>query len=200
ATLQRKAPAEHAVLQLVKRKTRPNNPQAVLDIIDQFAWNTQWLTNIGDHKGAILDSAIQQHQPKQLPSDGKLYSMDPDETHVQLAKQMIDHAGVSHKVELSRAPCKHQQSKGVQKVDFVFLDHVEHLYKQDLQYLMSSGFLTEGAVVVADNVLYPGAPDYRAYVANSKAFATQEHLTLVQYSKTMQDIVTVSEYLSPEDA
>jgi len=51
-------------LQLVKRKSKPNNPQAVLDIIDQFAWNTQWLMNIGDHKGAILDSAIQQHQPK----------------------------------------------------------------------------------------------------------------------------------------
>ncbi|KAL0018699.1 hypothetical protein WJX79_001177 [Trebouxia sp. C0005] len=181
ATLQRKAPAEHAVLQLVKRKTRPNNPQAVLDIIDQFAWNTQWLVNIGDHKGAILDSAIQQHQPK-----------------------MIDHAGVSHKVEVIQGTLQTSTevlcSKGVQKVDFVFLDHVEHLYKQDLQYLMSSGFLTEGAVVVADNVLYPGAPDYRAYVANSKAFATQEHLTLVQYSKTMQDIVTVSEYLSPEDA
>jgi len=92
------------------------------------------------------------------------------------------------------------RSKGVQKVDFVFLDHVEHLYKQDLQYLMSSGFLTEGAVIVADNVLYPGAPDYRAYVANSKAFSSHEHLTLVQYSKTMQDIVTVSEYLGPEDA
>jgi predicted O-methyltransferase YrrM len=26
--------------------------------------------------------------------------MDPDETHVQLAKQIIDHAGVSHKVEV----------------------------------------------------------------------------------------------------
>ncbi len=37
---------------------------------------------------------------QQLPSDGKLYSMDPDETHVQLAKQIIDHAGVSHKVEV----------------------------------------------------------------------------------------------------
>ncbi len=64
ANLQRKAPAEHAVLQLVRRKTKPNNPQAVLDVIDQFAWNTQWLMNIGDHKGAILDAAIQQYQPK----------------------------------------------------------------------------------------------------------------------------------------
>ncbi len=64
ASLQREAPAEHAVLQLVKRKAKPNNPQAVLDVIDKFAWNSQWLMNIGDHKGAILDAAIQQHQPK----------------------------------------------------------------------------------------------------------------------------------------
>ncbi|KAL0053591.1 hypothetical protein WJX82_008047 [Trebouxia sp. C0006] len=97
--------------------------------------------NIGDHKGAILDSAIQQHQPKvaielgtyigysairiaqQLPSEGKLYSMDPDETHVQLAKQIIDHAGVSHKVEVIQGTLQTSteafRSKGVHKVDFV---------------------------------------------------------------------------------
>ena len=86
----------------------------------------------------------------------------------------------------------------MQTVDFVFLDHVEQLYKQDVQYLQSHGFLHKGSVVVADNILYPGAPDYREYVASSKAFRSQEHPTLVQYSKTMKDIVTVSEFLGPE--
>ena len=90
------------------------------------------------------------------------------------------------------------RDKGVQTADFVFLDHVEHLYKQDLEYLQSQGFLRKGTVVVADNVLYPGAPDYRKYVASSKMFKTQEHATLVQYSKTMKDIVTVTECLCPE--
>lgn len=35
-----------------------------------------------------------------LPSGGKLYSIDPDEVHVQIAREMIEHAGVSNKVEV----------------------------------------------------------------------------------------------------
>ncbi len=83
----------------------------------------------------------------------------------------------------------------MQSADFVFFDHVEHLYKQDLLYLESHSLLKKGSVVVADNVLYPGAPDYRKYVATSNKFESKEHKTTVQYSKSMEDIVTVSEFL-----
>jgi catechol O-methyltransferase len=51
----------------------------------------------------------------------------------------------------------------------LFLDHVEELYHIDLAVIESLDLLKSGACVVADNVLRPGAPEYRKYVrANSK--------------------------------
>ena len=116
--------------------------------------------NIGDHKGAILDAAVQKCQPKvtpchvhaamsslllvscctmrtsvqvaielgtyigysairiaqSMPPGSKLYSIDPDEVHVQLAKQMVDHAGVSDKVEVIQGTLQ-----GSTKVDLSLL-------------------------------------------------------------------------------
>ena len=40
------------------------NPQAVLDAIDHHAWTTSFLMNIGDRKGAIVDTVVEKHQPK----------------------------------------------------------------------------------------------------------------------------------------
>lgn len=55
---------EQAVLDMVKQTTPSGNPQAVLDAMDKFAWSKQgFLMNIGDVKGVILDSVIDQYQP-----------------------------------------------------------------------------------------------------------------------------------------
>ena len=36
----------------------------------------------------------------QLPPGGKLYSIDPNESHVRIARSLIQHAGLSDKVEV----------------------------------------------------------------------------------------------------
>lgn len=36
----------------------------------------------------------------QLPPGGKLYSIDPNETHVRIARSIIQHAGLSDRVEV----------------------------------------------------------------------------------------------------
>ena len=36
----------------------------------------------------------------QLPPGGKLYSIDPNESHVRIARALIQHAGLSDKVEV----------------------------------------------------------------------------------------------------
>lgn len=58
------------MLEMVKQTTPKGNPQAVLDAIDSIGWNDnlpwsdkEFLMNIGDVKGAILDSVIDQYQP-----------------------------------------------------------------------------------------------------------------------------------------
>lgn len=49
---------------MVLKTTPAGNPQAVLDAIDQHAWNRGFLMNIGDRKGAIMEAAIHKCQPK----------------------------------------------------------------------------------------------------------------------------------------
>jgi len=54
------------------------------------------------------------------------------------------------------------------KIDMVFIDHVKNLYLQDLMTLSSYGSIQKGTVVVGDNIVYPGAPDYLNYFKNSQ--------------------------------
>ena len=49
-------------------------------------------------------------------------------------------------------------------LDFVFVDHDKDAYLPDLHLILREGWLRPGAIVVADNVKFPGAPEYRAYM------------------------------------
>ena len=53
-----KKPKELEVLELVKKKAIKNNPNSILKIIDDYAYKSTFLMNIGDQKGVILDKAI----------------------------------------------------------------------------------------------------------------------------------------------
>jgi catechol O-methyltransferase len=64
---------------------------------------------------------------------------------------------------------KHLVSGGI---DMLFVDHVEDLYKRDVELCENLGLLDkEGCLVVADNVVRPGAPIYREYVRSNSRFA-----------------------------
>jgi catechol O-methyltransferase len=51
---------------------------------------------------------------------------------------------------------------------------------------------------VADNVKYPGAPEYRAYLKEQEgtSWRTTEHRTHLEYQSWIKDLVLESEYLS----
>lgn len=82
-------------------------------------------------------------------------------------------------------------------LDFVFLDHDKDAYLTDLQLILERGLLHRGGVVVADNVKFPGAPVYRAYMQaqEGKLWRTVEHQAPIEYQSMIQDLVLVSEYL-----
>jgi catechol O-methyltransferase len=50
---------------------RRGDIQHVIDTIDRFGWKEQWLMNVGDRKGKILDQAIQTRKPKTVLELGK---------------------------------------------------------------------------------------------------------------------------------
>jgi predicted O-methyltransferase YrrM len=52
------------LLNYVLKNARQGDIQNIIDTIDKFCWTEQWLMNIGDRKGQILDQAIQTRKPK----------------------------------------------------------------------------------------------------------------------------------------
>lgn len=58
--------------------------------------------------------------------------------------------------------------------------------------MQQNGLFRAGSVIVGDNVLIPGAPDFRKYMATSPDFYTVEHITNIEYNHCVPDIVTVS--------
>ena len=66
---------------------------------------------------------------------------------------------------------------GADSVDRVFIDHAKEAYLPDLRRILEQNWLRPGALVVADNVKFPGAPEYRAYMQESegKLWRTDEH-------------------------
>ena len=82
-------------------------------------------------------------------------------------------------------------------LDFVFIDHDKAAYLPDLQRILDQNWLHRGSVVVADNVKFPGAPQYRAYLKQQegKSWRTTEHKTHVEYQSLITDLVLESEYL-----
>ena len=87
------------------------------------------------------------------------------------------------------------RTRGVRSVDYALIDHESSLYVKDLLILQNSGLLRKGAIIVADNVVIPGAPEFRKYMANSSDFDTLEHITDISVSHYLCDIMTVSKYI-----
>lgn len=70
------------------------------------------------------------------------------------------------------------------------------MYLSDAKLILESGTLQPGSLLVADNVLVPGAPDYLEFVENSPLFSTTRHeVTLGGPSRTMVDAISVATYL-----
>lgn len=88
---------------------------------------------------------------------------------------------------------------GADSVDRVFIDHAKEAYLPDLRRILEPNWLRPGALVVADNIKLPGAPEYRAYMTENegKCWRTIEHETHVEYQSVIKDVVLVSEYLAP---
>jgi hypothetical protein len=67
----------------------------------------------------------------------------------------------------------------------------------DLLAIAERDWLHRGTVVVADNVGFPGAPKYRAYMRQQQGrlWKTTEHRTHVEYQSLIPDLVLESDYL-----
>jgi catechol O-methyltransferase len=193
--------------------------------VAEFCYGESIMMNVGDEKGEILDAAIRRAGPRRLlelgtycgysalrtarvmPGGAHLYSIEFSPANAEIARRIIDHAGAGHRVTVvvgtlgdggstvSALESEHGFEPG--SLDFAFLDHDKDAYLPDLERIVAQGWLRTGAVVVADNVRFPGAPRYREYMRehDGRDWRTTEHRTHVEYQTLITDLVLESEYL-----
>ncbi|KAJ6145579.1 S-adenosyl-L-methionine-dependent methyltransferase [Penicillium chermesinum] len=167
------------------------SPATILQAMDEFSAQTDFLINISWDKGGKVADLIKQDKPavlvelggyvgysailfgdaaRQAGTEGvKLWSIEYDPLIASIAMNLIDLAGLSDivKVVVGSATDTIRRLKvngDLQKIDFWFLDHDEDLYVQEFKLCEELDFFPAGALVVADNVVRPGAPQYREYV------------------------------------
>jgi hypothetical protein len=55
---------EERLLKYVQENAERGNAKSVIDTIDQWCWTTQWMMNVGNVKGLILDTEVEKAKPK----------------------------------------------------------------------------------------------------------------------------------------
>ncbi|KAE8447881.1 hypothetical protein EG329_010110 [Mollisiaceae sp. DMI_Dod_QoI] len=115
----------------------------------------------------VMKSKVQ--RTREEPSNLKVWSLEMNSQFAKIATELIDLAGlgdiatvVTGSAEVSLR--KLVQGGDLKDVDMIFLDHVEELYVQDFKICQELGLLRKSTTVVADNVVRPGAPEYRELV------------------------------------
>jgi catechol O-methyltransferase len=217
---------EEALAEYVTAHAAKGDLDDVIRVIDEFCLTRSFMINVGDEKGEILDRAVSRVSPRQLlelgtycgysalrmarvmPAGARVCSVEFNPANAAIARRIWDHAGIGDQLTvvvgtlgdggstIDRLRTEHGFGGGT--LDFVFIDHDKAAYLPDLKRIESERWLHRGSIVVADNVKFPGAPKYRAYLkaAEGRTWRTREHDTHVEYQSLIRDLVLESEYLS----
>jgi catechol O-methyltransferase len=216
---------EEALAKYVVANARRGDPDDAIRVIDEFCMNRSVMINVGDEKGEILDRAVHRASPqlilelgtycgysalrmsRVMPPGARICSIEFSPANAAIARRIFDHAGLRDEVTvvigtlgdggstIKRLSSEHGFGEGA--VDFVFIDHDKAAYLPDLERIIGEGWLHPGSIVVADNIRFPGAPEYRAYLQEQegKTWRTIAHDTHVEYQSLIKDLVLESEYL-----
>ncbi|XP_068598924.1 catechol O-methyltransferase B [Brachionichthys hirsutus] len=194
------------LLRAVQTHATRGNPRSVIQSIDDFCRHREWAMNVGDEKGCILDSIVSEVNPtfvlelgtycgysavriaSVLGPQAKLFTLEFNKDYAAVARQVIDWAGLGDQVQLVEGASadwipKMKEQFGVKTFDLVFLDHWKEAYLPDTKLLEESGLLRKGTVLLADNVICPGTPQYLEYIRSSRRYQTQFYKSHLEYTK-----------------
>ncbi|XP_034972625.1 transmembrane O-methyltransferase homolog [Zootoca vivipara] len=204
-------PKEERAFQYVLTHTIPGDPQHILETFDHWSYHCEYLSNLGPQKAKILERLIYEKAPLRvlelgtycgyatiliaqlLPLGARLYTVEMDDRKAAVAEKVIRLAGFDDDtVELIRGPSQEvipqlKEKYGLSHVDFIFMDHWKRCYLRDLQLLEAHDLLLEGATVVADNIIFPGAPHFLQYVKACGKYKWRIHRTSLQYFRAIPD-------------
>jgi len=109
---------------------------------------------------------------------------------------VIEFAGLSNVTiatgNVSEVISTFKQEFKTDHVDMLFMDHWKEHYLSDIKRVEELQLLKKGSVIVADNVITPGCPDYLAYIRQNPVYQSTHHQANLEYSSTTPDGVEVS--------
>ncbi|XP_056408309.1 catechol O-methyltransferase A-like [Hyla sarda] len=196
---------EQRILEFVKQNATKGDPQSVVDQIDKYCSLKEWAMNVGDEKGLILDNVVKETNPttalelgtycgysavriaRLLKPGSRLLTIEMNQGNAAVAKEIIAFAGMQDKVEILEGSTEViipslKMKYGVDQIDFVFIDHFGNRYTADTKLLEECGLIKKGSVLLADNVVYPGAPDFLKYVRTSGRYDCTNYPSHVEYT------------------
>ncbi|TDH14594.1 hypothetical protein EPR50_G00044010 [Perca flavescens] len=170
------------ILAAVQKNATRGDPRSVVKAIDHFCRNKEWAMNVGDEKGCILDSVVSEVNPATvlelgtycgystvriaslLPPNAKLITLEFNPDFAAIARQVIAWAGLEDKVQL---------------VEGASGDWIPKMKEQ----FGECSLLRKGSVLLADNVICPGAPEYLEFIRSSPRYKSQYFKSHLEYTK-----------------
>uniref|UniRef100_A0A8V0ZTB4 Catechol O-methyltransferase n=1 Tax=Gallus gallus TaxID=9031 RepID=A0A8V0ZTB4_CHICK len=208
---------ERRILNFVLQNAVRGDPCSVMETIDKYCSEKEWAMNVGDVKGVILDKTVEEINPKValelgtycgysavriarlLKAGACLLTVEFNPEFAAIAKQMIEFAGVQDKVKLLEGPSEViipqlKKKYEVDTLDFVFVDHWKDRYAPDTILLQECSLLRKGSVLLADNIIFPGAPEFVKYIRNNPRFQCSTYPSYLEYMK-VQDAMEKAVFL-----
>ncbi|ODV79480.1 S-adenosyl-L-methionine-dependent methyltransferase [Suhomyces tanzawaensis NRRL Y-17324] len=110
-------------------------------------------------------------------SYAQYYSFESNKEHAKIARQLVDLAGLTNRIEIVDGKASNSLQSLGNKVArlsyvapaFVYLDHGKELFIPDLRVLETLNLIAPGTVVVAANSYAGGVPEYVRYVRGTPA-------------------------------
>lgn len=176
---------------IYKAVPQSGDPQKVQQAMDAFA-EVYPMYAVGGKKATVLERVLRECNAKQcleigsffgysaisiaktLAPDARLTCLEGNPENIAVMRAVLRHAfgngAVLDRITiiegLSTASLLAMKPNPAQPFDFVFLDHDKDCYLKDLAILEEKGLLDkEGpCTLVADNVVFPGAPGFLEYL------------------------------------
>ena len=167
----------------------------MLAAVDDFARTNVGLINVGEHKGKLVTALIEEHQPATMIELGgymgysailfasamkragghRYYSLEKSPLFAALATSLVELAGLRDVFQTvigtGAESLQRLTDEGVfgrdKPVSMMFIDHQKSSYTSDLQCAERLGVVGPGTLLVADNMIKPGNPEYAAWVRAS---------------------------------
>jgi catechol O-methyltransferase len=200
-------------LDYVFSNAEKNNPKSILQTIDNFVLESgQFLMNVGPEKGEILREHLVKSKPKNVIELGtfigysavlisstigeksKLTSIDSDSHSIEIAKELINFAGLDDKVNFMHGNAEEIIPELNFNADFVFIDHAKKKYLSDLKLLETEEIIIKNCTVFADNVgiFKDEMVEYFDHVRNSGKYQSQNFSSKLEYRNNIYDAVEIS--------